>query len=409
MSLEANETRPGTLQLLALDREAAQVLMVHLKVSGLEDAQICCKPGKDCVPETMDLPQSSNFTGKTLSLVWRELPFEQEFLLIPPAGIYWLLLSSCNASNPHLNLSISLHLTNPFGSLSTEQYSLMGLLGWLSGLYGLLLVLWLKQVWKYRNSALFPQRWAVPVLLVCCVLESSCSWADLKVWNTEGRRIPALVGLAVLLNSWKGAYSRMLLLGLSTGLGLTQHFLSITLLRVLFFGLVYFLCALGYSLLQYLVLAGSALRAALMLAAFPMAVLNTLCIVWVYLGLKTNMQQLKQTQDPRFQLFSRLRKALGLVATLALGWLLIDGLLKATLETEDYRAEAWMVEAMWQVVFLAVLLPVLWLLQPSAAGLAEERQAEEEEKQMDVEMTAQESFSQAVYRQRGPHSFSIVD
>jgi len=284
----------------------------------------------------------------------------------------------------------------------------MGLYGWLSGIYAVLLVMWGRQVGKYWNSAWFPQRWAVPLLLVCCVLEMACSWADLKAVNGEGRRIPALAGLTVLLNSWKGAYSRMLLLALSTGLGLTQHFLSPALLRILLFGLVYFLCSLGYSLLQYLVLSGSALRAGLMLAAFPMAVLNTLCIVWVYLALKANVQQLKVNQDPRFELFARVGKALGLVAALALGWLLVDGLLKATLESEEYRAEAWRVEAVWQVVFLALLLPSLWLLRPTATSLVPEVQSEEE-KEMDVEMTSQESFSQAVYRQRGPHSFSIVD
>ena len=284
----------------------------------------------------------------------------------------------------------------------------MGLYGWLSGIYAVLLAMWGRQVGKYWNSAWFPQRWAVPLLLVCCVLEMACSWADLKAVNGEGRRIPALAGLTVLLNSWKGAYSRMLLLALSTGLGLTQHFLSPALLRILLFGLVYFLCSLGYSLLQYLVLSGSALRAGLMLAAFPMAVLNTVCMVWVYLALKANVQQLKVNQDPRFELFARVGKALGLVAALALGWLLVDGLLKATLESEEYRAEAWRVEAVWQVVFLALLLPSLWLLRPTTTSLVPEVQSEEE-KEMDVEMTSQESFSRAVYRQRGPHSFSIVD
>jgi len=406
--LEANGTCAGSLQLLALDKEAAQAVMIHHKVAGLEKAQICCKPGKDCTPETLDLPQSAHFSGKTTPFTWTKLPFDQDLQLIPTPGVYWLLLSSCNSTNPPLNLSISIQLTNPFGNLSTEQYSLMGLYGWLSGIYAFLLAMWGRQVGKYWNSAWFPQRWAVPLLLVCCVLEMACSWADLKAVNGEGRRIPALAGLTVLLNSWKGAYSRMLLLALSTGLGLTQHFLSPALLRILLFGLVYFLCSLGYSLLQYLVLSGSALRAGLMLAAFPMAVLNTLCMVWVYLALKANVQQLKVNQDPRFELFARVGKALGLVAALALGWLLVDGLLKATSESEEYRAEAWRVEAVWQVVFLALLLPSLWLLRPTATSLVPEIQSEEE-KEMDVEMTSQESFSQAVYRQRGPHSFSIVD
>ena len=144
-----------------------------------------------------------------------------------------------------------------------------------------------------------------------------------------------------------------------------------------------------------------------------MAILNTLCLVWVYLALKENKRVLEEAQDLRLQLFARIEKVLGVIGVLALGWLIVDGLLKAILESEDYRAEAWMVEGMWQIVFLAVLLPILWLVQPTSdAGLlvyTEEAQPEEEEKKMDVELTAQESFSHAVYRQRGPHSFSIVD
>jgi hypothetical protein len=412
--LQANNTSPGSLQLLALDKEAAQAVMIHLKSTSLENIQICCQPGKDCVSGALDLPSSVGTAGEITEVMWTELPLEKGLLLHPAAGVYWLLLSSCNATNPQkLHISISLHLINPFGHLSTEQYSLMLLYNWLIYLYGLLLILWLRQLWTYREFALLPQRWAIPVLLMCCLLEASMSWADLRTLNTEGRRTPALAGLSVVLNSCKGAYSRMLLLGLSTGLGLTHRFLSPILMRILLFGLAYFLCALGYSLVQYLVLSGATLKAGLMLAAFPMAILNTLCLVWVYLALKENKRVLEQAQDQRLQLFTRIEKVLGLIGILALGWLVVDGLLKATLESEDYRTEAWMVEGMWQVVFLAVLLPTLWLVQPTSnAGLlvyTEEAQPEEEEKKMDVELTAQESFSHAVYRQRGPHSFSIVD
>lgn len=358
---------------------------------------------------SLDLPVSTEW--KVTEMEWQTLPNRHKLRFRPEIGGFYLLLSSCNLSNPVLSLGVSITTLNPYGYLPPNQYSALQFQGWMICIYSLLLLFWLIDLKFHWENVTLAQKWAVPVLLGSCLCESAGMYIDLDHFNAYNSHISLLSGCLVLLTAWKNAYFRVLLLFLSTGTGIIHPFLSPTFIRISLYGLLYFLCQIGFVLLEFMVNAQEVSPNSRILAAFPMAGLNTLCLVWVYLTIKANIALLTHIKDPRFRLYVKLRKIVCFAGVLAVNWMVVGGIWKGMGESVEL-SKGDLVEIMWEIVFLAILGPVLWVIRPKNTEiLLEIRQKihEEEEKSIDVELASTDSFSEAVYRQRGAHSFSITD
>lgn len=335
----------------------AQVEVAWLDLSQLHqllafepEGHYCCKRG-NCTEGILNLPMklpedqylSRMFEARTT------IDFE-----VPPRARS-LLFGGCNSSNPLVQVRLELNSTatylsgqhHPLLVVSFTQFHAI-----MTCFYASLLMLWIGRVLRYRETAMALQRWAVPVVVVCCLGEQLCSFADWWEYELGGHK-PILLVLSAVLGSARVSLAYVVILTLGRGYGVLRSGLRSSLVHTCLLGPALFLSHLLHSAVRYFSLRGIAPPLILRLSAFPIIILHACFYFLVFSSLKSVRRSL--TNLP-LEIFSRMCRILALAAALSVLWSVC----------ELYGIASWRLDALWEVVFALGAMWLLWLWRPEA-------------------------------------------
>ena len=166
------------------------------------------------------------------------------FFPVHETGVYYVVISSCDARQGEFNVVGQSEWRNPFGFLPGEQYG--NLPFWTSMLvaYLVLGLAWTCRVLQYRSQVVWVHHWISGVLAVA-LLEAILSELDYSVFNGGGVRSKWLFCFSALFMVARKTVARMLIFVVATGWGISQATLkSSTKSSLCLFAVVYTIAAL---------------------------------------------------------------------------------------------------------------------------------------------------------------------
>lgn len=263
---------------------------------------MCCKAGEQCSADLLNLPIDLRNSETYYRYDWNESSSELDWSCqCKESGIYSLIVGTCSSSISLIEATGTVQIRNPFGYMSGEDYPLLLFYECLSEIYIVLSLLWALLLFWHRSTAVFIQKWVISSVLLCCLLENLASVQEWKHYNETGLHSALLIAAVSLLNSWRGSFSRMLMLAMSQGLGVIRSSLGPDLRRIMMLGGGYFLANLCYDLALFYT-QHSQLPASILLATtLPVACLNATCYYWIFVSL-AEVKQLLASQKQAFKL-----------------------------------------------------------------------------------------------------------
>eukprot|EP00947_MAST-08B_sp_MAST-8B-sp1_P003334 g3334.t1 len=289
------------------------------------------------------------------------------FFPVHETGVYYVVISSCDARQGEFNVVGQSEWRNPFGFLPGEQYG--NLPFWTSMLvaYLVLGLAWTCRVLQYRSQVVWVHHWISGVLAVA-LLEAILSELDYSVFNGGGVRSKWLFCFSALFMVARKTVARMLIFVVATGWGISQATLkSSTKSSLCLFAVVYTIAALikglvdGINQTHEIPAPKHLLEAVVGLLDFGFA-------IWVWLVLRQAIRHLRsRSQEFKLRLYLAYRRCLVLIYIAAgLFGLLYLSHLVAEEDMPLYAwGTAWLYQKGWDAFFVLVLLIIMWLWMPT--------------------------------------------
>ena len=227
-------------------------------------------------------------------------------------------------------------------------------------------VIWGVFLACHWSTAIVIQQLHVPAVLGVCMGEAVCYYWTWKVYNEKGDAGWGLVGAALVMNSAKHTFARVLLLMVSMGYGITVPHLRYS-LRITLLGVVFFACNLGYMI----VLQASHMRPIqvinVMLVSLPVSFTNSLFLVWIFSSLADTIKRLKETEQAfKLRIFQQLAGLFGLAIGLGVVWFGLECYYRFERSKEDGWQIWWRFEAAWHLLFALTIAGILVLWRPTS-------------------------------------------
>ncbi|XP_066495091.1 transmembrane protein 87A-like [Tiliqua scincoides] len=226
-------------------------------------------------------------------------------------------------------------------------------------LYG---VLWLTLLACYWRDILRIQFWIGGVILLG-MLEKAVFYAEFQSIQSQGVSVQGAVIFAEVLCAVKRMLARVLVIIASLGYGIVKPRLGALLNRVVGVGLMYLL----FSIIEGVLRVTSAQDDLVLLAAIPLAMLDSALCWWILISLVQTMKMLKLRRNlVKLSLYRHFTNTL-IFAVIASVIFIIWTTKTFRLATcqSDWR-ELWIDDAFWRLLFSIILLVIMFLWRPSA-------------------------------------------
>ncbi|XP_031429761.1 transmembrane protein 87A-like isoform X2 [Clupea harengus] len=359
--------------------EAAKVPEIEPKKEPAvkEDAKaivtVATKPTEKIVPAA-----DSKMPHYAVARTWEDAPYM--FILHiqegpsekPPADAKW-----------DAEFEISMH--GPHDYISATEWPLMIFYMAMCIIYVVLGVLWLGLSACYWRDLLRIQFWIGGVIFLG-MLEKAVFYAEFQSIRYDGLSVQGAVVFAEVLSAVKRTLARVLVIIASLGYGIVKPRLGALLHRVVGVGLLY----LTFSVVEGVLRVNSAEDDVVLLAAIPLAVLDSALCWWIFISLAQTMKLLRLRRNVvKLSLYRHFTNTLifaVIASVIFIVW--TTNTFKFSKCQSDWR-EMWIDDAFWRFLFSTILLVIMFLWRPSAnnqryafSPLVDEESDEEEKEQL---------------------------
>jgi len=290
---------------------------------------------------------------------------------VKSTGLYTVLLANCDDTDAaDILVQGQTEWMNPYGYLPGELYGMMPFFGVLASLYVVLGAVWLILCALNWSELLVLQMW-ISVVVGMGMLETGMKFADYLTFNAEGERNMGMLATGLVFGVTKRAVSRVLVVMVSLGYSIVKPSLGPQLHRVLLLGLIYFVLAVGYDMLVNLAgtnknLGDPGFVDSLTLIVLFMSLVDVVFYMWILQALMQTIAYLDaRKQSVKLQLFRRFRTVLIISVLFSIAWAIFTVVASAPKYFKRHWQSAWSVNAVWEVLYLIILVAVAVLFMPS--------------------------------------------
>ncbi|XP_043910322.1 transmembrane protein 87A-like isoform X2 [Protopterus annectens] len=272
-------------------------------------------------------------------------------------------LSSQELKTPkRWSVKLKVWMSGPYQYLSATDWPLMMFYMIMCIVYVFYGVLWLTLSACYWRDLLRIHFWIGGVILLGMV-EKAVFYAEFQNIRSEGVPVQGAVVFAEILSAVKRTLARVLVIIASLGYGIVKPRLGALLHRVVGVGLLYLL----FSLVEGILRVKSVQDDLVLLAAIPLAVLDSALCWWIFVSLAQTMKLLKLRRNViKLSLYRHFTNTL-IFAIIASVIFIIWTIKTFRFPTclSDWR-EQWLDDAFWRFLFSVILLVIIFLWRPSA-------------------------------------------
>ncbi|XP_068173962.1 transmembrane protein 87A-like isoform X2 [Antennarius striatus] len=283
------------------------------------------------------------------------------------------------------SLQLGISMTGPHDFISPSDWPLMMFYMGMCIVYVLLAFLWLVLSACYWRDLLRIQFWIGGVIFLG-MLEKAIYYAEFQSIRYEGVSVYGAVVFAEVMSTVKRTLARVLVIIASLGYGIVKPRLGALLHRVVGVGLLYLI----FSNIEGILRVRSAKDDVFLLAAVPLAVLDSALYWWIFVSLAQTMKLLRLRRNVvKLSLYRHFTNTLifGVIASVIFTiW--YTKTFRMTTCHSDWR-ELWIDEAFWRFLFSLILMVIMFLWRPSAnnqryafSPLLDEESEEEEKEPM---------------------------
>ncbi|XP_063348783.1 transmembrane protein 87A-like isoform X2 [Pelmatolapia mariae] len=293
--------------------------------------------------------------------------------------------SQLSDPNSQWNLKLQISMKGPHGFISASEWPLMMFYMVMCIVYVLLAVLWLVLSACYWRDLLRIQFWIGGVIFLG-MLEKAVYYAEFQSLRDEGVSVTGAVVFAEVLSAVKRTLARVLVIIASLGYGIVKPRLGALLHRVVGVGLLYLI----FSIIEGILRVNAAEDDVVLLAAIPLAVLDSTLCWWIFVSLIQTMKLLRLRRNVvKLSLYRHFTNTL-IFAVIASVIFIIwtTKTFRMSKCQSDWR-ELWIDDAFWRFLFSIILLVIMFLWRPSAnnqryafSPLVDEESDEEEKEPM---------------------------
>ncbi|XP_034024105.1 transmembrane protein 87A isoform X2 [Thalassophryne amazonica] len=283
------------------------------------------------------------------------------------------------------SMQLQIRMTGPHDYISASEWPLMMFYMVMCIVYVLLAVLWLVLSACYWRDLLRIQFWIGGVIFLG-MLEKAVYYAEFQSLRYDGLSVQGAVMFAEVLSAVKRTLARVLVIIASLGYGIVKPRLGALLHRVVGVGLLYLI----FSIIEGILRVSSAEDDVDLLAAIPLAVLDSTLCWWIFVSLAQTMKLLRLRRNVvKLSLYRHFTNTL-IFAVIASVIFIIwtTKTFKMSKCQSDWR-ELWIDDAFWRFLFSFILLVIMFLWRPSAnnqryafSPLADEESEDEEKEPM---------------------------
>ncbi|XP_043975696.1 transmembrane protein 87A-like isoform X2 [Gambusia affinis] len=277
-------------------------------------------------------------------------------------GAYMFIIKVQKTGTRPCTMQLQVSMKGPHGFISATEWPLMVFYMVMCIVYVLLAVLWLVLSACYWRSLLRIQFWIGGVIFLG-MLEKAVYYAEFQSINSDGVSVPGADVFAEVLSAVKRTLARVLVIIGSLGYGIIKPRLGALLHRVVGVGLLYLL----FSIIEGILRVHTAEDDVVLLAAIPLAVLDSALCWWIFVSLAQTMKLLKLRRNVvKLSLFRHFSNTL-IFAVIASVIFIIWTAKNFTMSRcrSDWR-EVWIQDAFWRFLFSIILLVIMFLWRPSA-------------------------------------------
>ncbi|XP_044291403.1 transmembrane protein 87A-like isoform X2 [Varanus komodoensis] len=275
----------------------------------------------------------------------------------------YVFILSIKSLSPSWEVSIDIQMAHPVHQyISASEWPLMVFYMVMCVVYVLYGALWLALLACYWRDILRIQFWIGGVILLG-MLEKAVFYAEFQSIQSQGVSVQGAVIFAEVLCAVKRMLARVLVIIASLGYGIIKPRLGALLNRVVGVGLMY----LVFSVIEAVLRVTSAQDDLVLLAAIPLAMLDSALCWWILVSLVQTMKLLKLRRNVvKLSLFRHFTNTL-IFAVIASVIFIIWTTKTFRLATcqSDWR-ELWIDDAFWRFLFSIILLVIMFLWRPSA-------------------------------------------
>ncbi|XP_041730883.1 transmembrane protein 87A isoform X2 [Coregonus clupeaformis] len=272
--------------------------------------------------------------------------------------------STATDSVPPQNWVIQLEVSmkGPHDYISASEWPLMIFYMVMCVIYVLLGLLWLGLSACYWRELLRIQFWIGGVIFLG-MLEKAVYYAEFQSIRYDGLSVQGAVVFAEVLSAVKRTLARVLVIIASLGYGIVKPRLGALLHRVVGVGLLYLI----FSIVEGILRVNSAEDDLVLLAAIPLAVLDSTLCWWIFISLAQTMKLLRLRRNVvKLSLYRHFTNTLifaVIVSVIFIIW--TTKTFKFSKCQSDWR-ELWIDNAFWRFLFSTILLVIMFLWRPSA-------------------------------------------
>ncbi|XP_053177569.1 transmembrane protein 87A-like [Scomber japonicus] len=276
-------------------------------------------------------------------------------------------------------------MTGPHDYISAHEWPLMVFYMVMCIVYVLLALLWSLLSACYWRDLLRIQFWIGGVIFLG-MLEKAVYYAEFQSIRYDGLSVQGAVVFAEVLSAVKRTLARVLVIIASLGYGIVKLVLGALLHRVVGVGLLYLI----FSIVEGILRVNTAEDDVVLLAAIPLAVLDSTLCWWIFVSLAQTMKLLRLRRNVvKLSLYRHFTNTL-IFAVIASVIFIIwtTKTFRMSKCGSDWR-EIWIDDAFWRFLFSIILLVIMFLWRPSAnnqryafSPLIDEESEEEEKEPM---------------------------
>ncbi|XP_035851733.1 transmembrane protein 87A isoform X2 [Sander lucioperca] len=299
--------------------------------------------------------------------------------------MFILKIREISPANPPWSLQLQISMKGPHDYLSAAEWPMMVFYMVMCIVYVLLAVLWLLLSARYWRDLLRIQFWIGGVIFLG-MLEKAVYYAEFQSIRYDGLSVQGAVVFAEVLSAVKRTLARVLVIIASLGYGIVKPRLGALLHRVVGVGLLYLI----FSIVEGILRVNAAEGDVVLLAAIPLAVLDSTLCWWIFVSLAQTMKLLRLRRNVvKLSLYRHFTNTL-IFAVIASVIFIIWSTKTFRRSTclSDWR-ELWIDDAFWRFLFSIILLVIMFLWRPSAnnqryafSPLLDEESEEEEKEPM---------------------------
>ncbi|XP_067306620.1 transmembrane protein 87A-like isoform X2 [Pseudorasbora parva] len=283
------------------------------------------------------------------------------------------------------NIQLEITMKGRYEYISASEWPLMIFYMVMCIIYVIMGVLWLALSACYWRDLLRIQFWIGGVIFLG-MIEKAVYYAEFQSIRYDGQSVQGAVVFAEILSAVKRTLARVLVIIASLGYGIVKPRLGALLHRVVGVGLLYLI----FSIIEGVLRVNTAEDDLVLLAAIPLAVLDSTLCWWIFISLAQTMKLLRLRRNlVKLSLYRHFTNTLifAIIASVIfIVW--TTKTFKLTKCQSDWR-ELWIDDAFWRFLFSSILLVIIFLWRPSAnnqryafSPLVDEISEEEEGEQL---------------------------